>query len=193
MRSRNSISLEHRDAPLVLPEPRLGHALQQRVLARGRAARRRRKRRLEQLDARPALARQRAQRRLGRRGSTSPSGASGSSKVTFRPSLPARTNRNWSPSGTSWPAIASASGVRKCRSTARFSGRAPRSGVKPWVNRNSNAESSNSTAHERARRPRRASTASSSAARISRITGRVRGRNTTVRSIRLRNSGRNAV
>ena len=90
--------------------------------------------------------------------STATSGASGSSNVTVRPSPPARTNRNWSPPGVSWPAIASASGVRKCRSTARFNGRAPRSGVKPCDSRNSSAESSNSTAHWRDRSPRRART-----------------------------------
>ena len=64
--------------------------------------------------------------------------------------------------------------------------------MKPSASRNSSAESSNSTAHWRPRSPRRASTASSSPARISRITGRDSGRKTTVRSIRLRNSGRNA-
>ena len=117
--------------------------------------------------------------------------ASGSTKVTFRPFPPARTNRNWSPPGRrdrrSPAPAASGSAVDRC-----FNGRAPRSGVKPSASRKSSAESSNSTAHWRPRRPRRASTAFSSPERISRMIGRDSGRKTTVRSMRFRNSGRNA-
>ena len=118
-------------------------------------------------------------------------GASGSSNVTVRPSPPARTNRNWSPLGYSCPAIASASGVRNWRSTARFRGRAPRSGVNPSLSRNS-------TRSRRTRRPTGASAARAAPARPRARgqdlahQGRDSGRNTTTRSIRLRNSRRNA-
>ena len=84
-------------------------------------------------SARAALARERAQRSPARAGGgASARGASGSTNVTFSPPRArARRTGTGRRSGSRAPAIASASGVRKCRSTARLSGRAPRSGVKP--------------------------------------------------------------
>jgi len=86
--------------------------------------------------------------------------------------------------------IACASGERRYRSTARCSGRAPRSGVNPFSSRKSIAASSHSTVQRRLRSPRRSMAASSSVKRIERMVSRASGRKMTIRSIRLRNSRR---
>ncbi len=124
-------------------------------------------------------------------GPASVSGASGSMNSTASSDRSRRMNRNWSPSGNWWLTIVIASGASTCRSMARLSGRAPRSAVNPWVNRNSIAESSHSAAHDRLRSPRRLNTSSSSLRRMLRIVSRFSGRKTTMRSMRLRNSRRN--
>ena len=77
----------------------------------------------------------------------------------------------------------------RCRSSARFRGRAPRAGLNPWSMMYSYAESSSSTAHGRSRRPRRVKAAASlveERAHLSALEGA-----TTIRSIRFLNSGRN--
>ena len=81
--------------------------------------------------------------------------------------------------------------VSRCCSTARFSGRAPSSALKPSSIRKSIAASSHSTAHGRIRKPRRPSTSFSSFSSRLRMISRPSGRKTTTRSRRLRNSGRN--
>ena len=63
--------------------------------------------------------------------------------------------RNWSPSGNWRSTIAVAILVSRCRSTARLSGRAPSSALKPFSIRKSTAASSHSTAHGCIRKPRR--------------------------------------
>ena len=63
--------------------------------------------------------------------------------------------------------------------------------MKPWAMMNSAAASSSSTAHGRARRPRRVSTSRSSFCSSWRICSSSNGRNTITRSMRFRNSGRN--
>ena len=127
---------QHRDAALVLPEARLGHALEQRGLGRRLgSSRAETSANASSSSSSPARLRAPASAASSPAASArrSISGASGSSNVTFRPSRRRARTGTGRRSGTSWPAIASASGVRKCRSTARFSGRAPRSGVKPCV------------------------------------------------------------
>ena len=101
------------------------------------------------------------------------------------------TNRNWSPSGTDCSTIAPRSGASRYCSTARLSGRAPSSGLKPFSMRNAYADSSTSTAHGRPRRPRRASASASSLSSSARIADRSNGRKTTTRSKRFTSSGRN--
>ena len=116
----------------------------------------------------------------------------GSTNVTSRPA-PSRAvmKRNWSPSGKFRSTIAVAIFVSRYRSTARLSGRAPSSALKPCSIRKSTAASSHSTAQGCIRKPRRRRTPSAPSPAGSRMISRPSGRKTTTRSRRFRNSGRN--
>ena len=108
-----------------------------------------------------------------------------------RPARPV-TNRNCSPVGAVCSTMTSASGASRWRSTARLSGRAPSSGVKPCVDEERRARTRRTRSPRAApRRPRRSSTSRSSFSSSARICSRSKGRKTTTRSMRLRNSGRN--
>ena len=84
-----------------------------------------------------------------------------------------------------------ASGASRCCSTARFSGRAPSSGAEALLEQEVDRASSHSTAQGRMRKPRRSSTAVSSFSSSVAHHVAPERRNTTTRSSRLRNSGRN--
>ena len=93
---------EHREAPLVLPEARARPCAPAARPWRSTSSRSETSANAASSSSTPAPPSRASVRSVASAGAgaTTPSGASGSSKVTFRPSPPARTNRNWSPSGT---------------------------------------------------------------------------------------------
>jgi hypothetical protein len=111
-------------------------------------------------------------------------GVGSTNTTSIRSADGAVTKRNWSPSGTDCSTMAAASGASRCCSTARLSGRAPSSGLKPFSMRKVYADSSTSTAHGRPRSPRRARASASSLSSRARIAERSNGLNTTIRSKR---------